>query len=103
MTSSSSVVVLREQAVSSHFHQQVAVVQVSPRLLSVSCLSAGTTHYLHTDMHVSGVFATKVTSGVTLGPGRGSAMWTERPSGASESGAPKGPADGRLFNFRAAF
>ncbi|XP_020942499.1 intraflagellar transport protein 140 homolog isoform X1 [Sus scrofa] len=59
VTSSSSVVVLREQAVSSHFHQQVAVVQVSPRLLSVSCLSAGTTHYLHTDMHVSGVFATK--------------------------------------------
>uniref|UniRef100_A0A8C3YVH3 Intraflagellar transport 140 n=1 Tax=Catagonus wagneri TaxID=51154 RepID=A0A8C3YVH3_9CETA len=55
----SSVVVLSEQAVSSHFHQQAAVVQVSPRLLSVSFLSTGTTHSLRTDMHISGVCATK--------------------------------------------
>ncbi|XP_022372677.1 intraflagellar transport protein 140 homolog [Enhydra lutris kenyoni] len=55
----SSVVILREQAMSSHFHQQVAVVQMSPSLLAVSFLSTGVTHSLHTDMHVSGVFATK--------------------------------------------
>ncbi|XP_045849639.1 intraflagellar transport protein 140 homolog [Meles meles] len=55
----SSVVILREQAMSSHFHQQVAVVQMSPSLLSVSFLSTGVTHSLRTDMHVSGVFATK--------------------------------------------
>ncbi|XP_032702013.1 intraflagellar transport protein 140 homolog [Lontra canadensis] len=55
----SSVVILREQAMSSHFHQQVAVVQMSPSLLAVSFLSTGVTHSLRTDMHVSGVFATK--------------------------------------------
>lgn len=59
----SSVVILSEQAMSSHFHQQVAVVQVSPSLLSVSFLSTGLTHSLRTDMHISGVFATKVTEG----------------------------------------
>lgn len=57
----SSVVILREQAMSSHFHQQVAVVQMSPSLLSVSFLSTGVTHSLRTDTHVSGAFATKVT------------------------------------------
>nr|XP_051686227.1 intraflagellar transport protein 140 homolog isoform X2 [Oryctolagus cuniculus] len=55
----SSVVVLKEQALSSHFHQQVAAVQVSPSSLSVSFLSTGAAHSLRTDMHVSGVFATK--------------------------------------------
>lgn len=55
----SSVVILREQAMSSHFHQQVAVVQMSPSLLSVSFLSTGVTHSLRTDTHVSGAFATK--------------------------------------------
>lgn len=59
----SSVVILREQAMSSHFHQQVAVVQLSPSLLHVSFLSTGVTHSLRTDMHISGVFATKVTEG----------------------------------------
>uniref|UniRef100_A0A673VBY5 Intraflagellar transport protein 140 homolog n=1 Tax=Suricata suricatta TaxID=37032 RepID=A0A673VBY5_SURSU len=54
-----AVVILREQAMSSHFHQQVAVLQISPSLLSVSFLSTGATHTLRTDMHVSGVFATK--------------------------------------------
>ncbi|KAM5328101.1 intraflagellar transport protein 140 homolog isoform 1-T2 [Glossophaga mutica] len=55
----SSVVILSEQAMSSHFHQQVAVVQTAPSLLSVSFLSTGVTYNLRTDMHISGVFATK--------------------------------------------
>uniref|UniRef100_A0AAA9RV10 Intraflagellar transport 140 n=1 Tax=Bos taurus TaxID=9913 RepID=A0AAA9RV10_BOVIN len=59
VNSISSVLILHEQAMSSHFHQQVAAVQVSPSLLSVSFLSTGVTHSLRTDMHVSGVFATK--------------------------------------------
>ncbi|XDB64126.1 hypothetical protein ABFV05_017742 [Capra hircus] len=59
VNSISSVLILHEQAMSSHFHQQVAAVQVSPSLLSVSFLSTGLTHSLRTDMHVTGVFATK--------------------------------------------
>ncbi|XP_017895951.1 PREDICTED: intraflagellar transport protein 140 homolog isoform X1 [Capra hircus] len=59
VNSISSVLILHEQAMSSHFHQQVAAVQVSPSLLSVSFLSTGVTHSLRTDMHVTGVFATK--------------------------------------------
>ncbi|XP_025772526.1 intraflagellar transport protein 140 homolog [Puma concolor] len=59
VNSISSVVILSEQAMCSHFHQQVAVVQTSPSLLSVSFLSTGVTHSLRTDMHVRGVFATK--------------------------------------------
>ncbi|XP_057603578.1 intraflagellar transport protein 140 homolog isoform X4 [Hippopotamus amphibius kiboko] len=59
VNSISSVLILREQAMSSHFHQQVAAAQVSPSLLSVSFLSTGVTHSLCTDMHISGVFATK--------------------------------------------
>nr|XP_033696554.1 intraflagellar transport protein 140 homolog isoform X4 [Tursiops truncatus] len=59
VNSISSVLILREQAMSSHFHQQVAAVQVSPSLLSVSFLSTGVTHSLRTDMYISGVFATK--------------------------------------------
>ncbi|XP_059935422.1 intraflagellar transport protein 140 homolog isoform X4 [Mesoplodon densirostris] len=59
VNSISSVLILREQAMSSHFHQQVAAVQVSPNLLSVSFLSTGVTHSLRTDMYISGVFATK--------------------------------------------
>ncbi|XP_078200351.1 intraflagellar transport protein 140 homolog isoform X3 [Callithrix jacchus] len=54
-----SVAILSEQAMSSHFHQQVAAVQVSPSLLNVCFLSTGAAHSLRTDMHVSGVFATK--------------------------------------------
>ena len=67
VNSISSVVILSEQAMCSHFHQQVAVVQTSPSLLSVSFLSTGVTHSLRTDMHVHGVFATKVTARGTLG------------------------------------
>ncbi|XP_049491336.1 intraflagellar transport protein 140 homolog [Panthera uncia] len=54
-----SVVILSEQAMCSHFHQQVAAVQTSPSLLSVSFLSTGMTHSLRTDMRVRGAFATK--------------------------------------------
>ncbi|XP_053897924.1 intraflagellar transport protein 140 homolog isoform X4 [Malaclemys terrapin pileata] len=54
-----SVVILSEQAMSSHFHQQVAVVQVSPNLLNVTFFSTGATHSLRVDMHITGVFATK--------------------------------------------
>ncbi|XP_067407526.1 intraflagellar transport protein 140 homolog isoform X3 [Emydura macquarii macquarii] len=55
----SSVVILSEQAMSSHFHQQVAVVQVSPNLFNVTFFSTGAMHSLRIDMHVNGVFATK--------------------------------------------
>nr|XP_055220877.1 intraflagellar transport protein 140 homolog isoform X5 [Gorilla gorilla gorilla] len=54
-----SVAILSERAMSSHFHQQVAAVQVSPSLLNVCFLSTGVAHSLRTDMHISGVFATK--------------------------------------------
>lgn len=74
VNSISSVLILHEQAMSSHFHQQVAAVQVSPSLLSVSFLSTGVTHSLRTDMHVTGVFATKVTARVICGWGAGSLM-----------------------------
>ena len=62
-----SVAILSERAMSSHFHQQVAAVQVSPRLLNVCFLSTGVAHSLRTDMHISGVFATKVTAEGTRG------------------------------------
>uniref|UniRef100_A0A452HFX2 Intraflagellar transport protein 140 homolog n=1 Tax=Gopherus agassizii TaxID=38772 RepID=A0A452HFX2_9SAUR len=55
----SSVVILSEQAMSSHFHQQVAVVQVSPNLFNMTFFGTGATHSLHIDMHINGVFATK--------------------------------------------
>ncbi|XP_028616848.1 intraflagellar transport protein 140 homolog [Grammomys surdaster] len=59
VSSTESVSILSEQAMSSHFHQQVAAVQISPSLVNVSFLSTGGTHSLRTDMHISGVFATK--------------------------------------------
>lgn len=62
VSSAESVSILSEQAMSSHFHQQVAAVQISPSLVNVSFLSTGGTHSLRTDMHISGVFATKVTA-----------------------------------------
>ncbi|XP_042554090.1 intraflagellar transport protein 140 homolog isoform X1 [Dipodomys spectabilis] len=55
----SSVSILSEQAMSSHFNQQVAAVQISPSLLNVCFLSTGSSHSLRTDMHISGVFVTK--------------------------------------------
>uniref|UniRef100_A0A452HFV2 Intraflagellar transport protein 140 homolog n=1 Tax=Gopherus agassizii TaxID=38772 RepID=A0A452HFV2_9SAUR len=62
----SSVVILSEQAMSSHFHQQVAVVQVSPNLFNMTFFGTGATHSLHIDMHINGVFATKALSSVIL-------------------------------------
>ncbi|XP_058142679.1 intraflagellar transport protein 140 homolog isoform X2 [Dasypus novemcinctus] len=59
VNSVSSVAILSEQALSAHFHQQTAAVQVSPSTLHVAFLPSGTTCSLHADMHVSGVFATK--------------------------------------------
>ncbi|NXS30109.1 IF140 protein, partial [Pomatostomus ruficeps] len=55
----SSVVILSEQAMLAHFHQQVAVVQVSPNLFNVTNFSTGTTHSLRVDMNANGVFVTK--------------------------------------------
>ncbi|XP_013795392.1 intraflagellar transport protein 140 homolog [Apteryx mantelli] len=55
----SSVVILSEQAMSSHFNQQVAVVQVSPNLFNATFFSTGATYSLRVDMNVNGVFATK--------------------------------------------
>ncbi|XP_033373821.1 intraflagellar transport protein 140 homolog isoform X4 [Parus major] len=55
----SSVVILSEQAMLAHFHQQVAVVQVSPNLFNVTIFSTGITHSLRVDMNANGVFATK--------------------------------------------
>ncbi|NXA13871.1 IF140 protein, partial [Sapayoa aenigma] len=59
VNSISSVVILSEQAMLAHFHQQVAVVQVSPNLFSVTTFGTGATHSLRVDMNVNGVFATK--------------------------------------------
>ncbi|XP_007528140.1 intraflagellar transport protein 140 homolog isoform X1 [Erinaceus europaeus] len=59
VSSDSSVVILSEQAMCSHCHQHVAAVQLSPSLVSVVFLATGVTHSLRTDMHISGVFATK--------------------------------------------
>ncbi|NWV82998.1 IF140 protein, partial [Dasyornis broadbenti] len=59
VNSISSVVILSEQAMLAHFHQQVAVVQVSPSLFNVTIFSTGTTHSLRVDMNANGVFATK--------------------------------------------
>ncbi|NWH59769.1 IF140 protein, partial [Geococcyx californianus] len=55
----SSVVILSEQAMLAHFHQQVAVVQVSPSLFNVTNFSTGATHGLRVEMNANGVFATK--------------------------------------------
>ncbi|NXK97193.1 IF140 protein, partial [Formicarius rufipectus] len=59
VNSLSSVVILSEQAMSAHFQQQVAVVQVAPRLFSITTFSTGATHSLQVDTNVTGVFATK--------------------------------------------
>ncbi|XP_065539645.1 intraflagellar transport protein 140 homolog isoform X5 [Lathamus discolor] len=59
VNTTSSVVILSEQAMLSHFHQQTAVVQVSPSLFNVTSFSRGTTHSLHVDMNVNGIFATE--------------------------------------------
>ncbi|NWR76137.1 IF140 protein, partial [Centropus unirufus] len=55
----SSVVILSEQAMVAHFHQQVAVVQVSPSLFNITNFSTGATHSLRVEMNANGVFPTK--------------------------------------------
>lgn len=79
VSSASAVVILSAQAMSSHFHQQAAVVQISPSLLHVSFLSAGLTYNLRTDVHISGAFITKVSARRACGVGRGSSVWDQRP------------------------
>ncbi|NXC31540.1 IF140 protein, partial [Campylorhamphus procurvoides] len=59
VNSLSSVVILSEQAMVAHLHQQVAVVQVSPSLFNVTTFSSGATLSLRVEMNVTGVFATK--------------------------------------------
>ncbi|CAH2307665.1 intraflagellar transport 140 homolog isoform X1 [Pelobates cultripes] len=55
----SSVVILSEHVMCSHFHQQVAAIQVAPSQLNVTYFNTGATHNLRTDMHIKGVFVTK--------------------------------------------
>lgn len=57
-----AVAILREQAMASHFHQQMAVVQVSPNLFNITSFSSKMMDNLRIDMHVNGVWATKVFS-----------------------------------------
>ncbi|MBN3275130.1 IF140 protein, partial [Polyodon spathula] len=55
----STVLILCEHVMSSHFSQQVAAVQLNPNQLSLSYFSTGTRLSLRTDMHVKGVCVTK--------------------------------------------
>ncbi|XP_030906145.1 intraflagellar transport protein 140 homolog isoform X4 [Melopsittacus undulatus] len=59
VNTTTSVVILSEQAMLSHFHQQAAIVQVSPSLFNMTSFRRGTTHSLHVDMNVNGIFATE--------------------------------------------
>ncbi|KAM4697334.1 intraflagellar transport protein 140 homolog [Rhinophrynus dorsalis] len=63
----SSVVILSEQVMSSHFHQQVSAIQVAPSQLNLTYFSTGTTHSLRTDIYIKGVFVTKDTVAVWNG------------------------------------
>ncbi|XP_013919855.1 PREDICTED: intraflagellar transport protein 140 homolog, partial [Thamnophis sirtalis] len=55
-----SVAILREQAMASHFHQQMAVVQVSPNLFNITSFSSKMMDNLRIDTHVNGVCTTKL-------------------------------------------
>ncbi|KAJ7305775.1 hypothetical protein JRQ81_010141 [Phrynocephalus forsythii] len=59
VNTTSSVAILSEQAMSSQFNQQTAVVQVSPNVFNVTSFSAKITDNLRIDMHVKGVSAAK--------------------------------------------
>ncbi|XP_071976358.1 intraflagellar transport protein 140 homolog isoform X2 [Engystomops pustulosus] len=63
----SSVLVLSEHVMSSHFHQQVAAIQVAPSQLSITYFSTGARHNFKTDMYIKGVFVTKDTIAVWNG------------------------------------
>ncbi|XP_075422551.1 intraflagellar transport protein 140 homolog isoform X2 [Ascaphus truei] len=54
-----SVLILSEQVMSSHFHQQVAATQVTPTQLNLTYFSTGTQHSLRTEIYIKGVFVTK--------------------------------------------
>ncbi|XP_030068388.1 intraflagellar transport protein 140 homolog [Microcaecilia unicolor] len=54
-----SVLILSEQMMSSHFHQQVAATQVAPNQLNLTFFSTGAQHNLRTDMYIKGVFVIK--------------------------------------------
>ncbi|KAG8506365.1 Intraflagellar transport protein 140, partial [Galemys pyrenaicus] len=84
-----AVVVLREQALSAHFHQGAAAVQTAPGLLHVSFPAPGASHSLHTSMHISGVFATK--DAVAVWDGKQVAIF--EPSGAALRNAATFPCD----------
>ncbi|XP_053550522.1 intraflagellar transport protein 140 homolog [Bombina bombina] len=55
----SSVVVLSEQVMCSHFNQQVAAAQVAPAQLNVTYFGTDSAHSLRADLHIKGVFVTK--------------------------------------------
>ncbi|XP_048847908.1 intraflagellar transport protein 140 homolog isoform X2 [Brienomyrus brachyistius] len=57
--SSSTVLILSEHVMSTHFSQQVAAVQLSPNQLSVSCFGSGIQLNLHCDTHIKGVCVSK--------------------------------------------
>ncbi|MGH0149767.1 UNVERIFIED_CONTAM: hypothetical protein FKN15_049586 [Acipenser sinensis] len=57
----STVQILCEHVMSSHFSQQVAAVQLKPNQLCLSDFSTGTQLSLRTDMHIKGVCVTKDT------------------------------------------
>ncbi|XP_041073639.1 intraflagellar transport protein 140 homolog isoform X1 [Polyodon spathula] len=74
----STVVILCEHVMSSHFSQQVAAVQLNPNQLCLSYFSTGTQRSLRTDMHIKGVCVTKDT--VTVWNGKQVTVF--EPSGA---------------------
>ncbi|MGH0115387.1 UNVERIFIED_CONTAM: hypothetical protein FKN15_000022 [Acipenser sinensis] len=74
----STVLILCEHVMSSHFSQQVAAVQLNPNQLCLSYFSTGTQHSLRTDMHIKGVCVTKDT--VTVWNGKQVTVF--EPSGA---------------------
>ncbi|KAG8433191.1 hypothetical protein GDO86_017467 [Hymenochirus boettgeri] len=59
INSFTSVLILSEQVMSAHLHQQVAAIQVAPTQLNVTYINTETTHNLRTDVYIKGVFVTK--------------------------------------------
>ncbi|GAA6108114.1 intraflagellar transport protein 140 homolog isoform X1, partial [Tachysurus ichikawai] len=65
---SSTVLILSEHVMSSHYNQQGAAVQLSPTQISLTCFTSNTHFTLRTDTHVRAVQVTKDT--VTVWDGR---------------------------------
>ncbi|KAK5601789.1 hypothetical protein CRENBAI_020358 [Crenichthys baileyi] len=59
VNNSRTVLILCEHVMSAHFSQQVAAVQLTPRQLSVTHFTTGTTLPLQCDMHIQGVCVSK--------------------------------------------